>query len=146
MTKELFRLYSAAHLVLIQDNKVLLAQRSNTGYQDGSYALPAGKLDGGETATRTVAREAQEEIGIVIQNEDLHMLHVMHLLDGRESVGFFLTTEHWEGDIRNMEPHKCSDLGWFPLDVLPENTIPYIRHALECIQKGETYSEFGWEK
>lgn len=27
---------------------------------------------------------------------------------------------------------------------LPENTIPYIRHAIECYQKNIFYSEFGW--
>ena len=91
-------------------------------------------------------REAQEEIGIGVRQEDLKMIHVMHLIDGRESVSFFLTADIWDGEIQNMEPHKCDDLSWFPLDALPENTIPYIRHALECIQQGIAYSEFGWEE
>lgn len=70
----------------------------------------------------------------------------MHTLDGRETASFFLTAEKWDGEIRNMEPEKCSDLSWFPLDNLPENTIPYVRQALEHVRNGVTYSEFGWDK
>ena len=44
-----------------------------------------------------------------------------------------------------MEPNKCDDIGWFELDNLPENTIPYIKHAIECISKNIVYSEFGFD-
>jgi hypothetical protein len=43
-----------------------------------------------------------------------------------------------------MEPHKCDDLRWFELDNLPENTVLYIRQAIDCISKNIFYSEFGW--
>jgi hypothetical protein len=43
-----------------------------------------------------------------------------------------------------MEPHKCDDLNWFEMDRLPDNTIPYIRQAIDCFRKGVFYSEHGW--
>ncbi len=43
-----------------------------------------------------------------------------------------------------MEPDKCDDLQFFPLDNLPDMIEPF-RGAIDCIQKGITYSEFGWE-
>jgi 8-oxo-dGTP diphosphatase len=44
----------------------------------------------------------------------------------------------------NLEPHKCDHLDWFPLDAWPEETIPYIREALEHVLAGRPYSDFGW--
>jgi len=56
----------------------------------------------------------------------------------------FFNTEKWAGEIKNMEPEKCDDLSWFDLNNLPENVIPYIRQALDCINKKIFYSELGW--
>jgi hypothetical protein len=68
----------------------------------------------------------------------------MHRIGNDERIDIFFTVDKWEGEPKNMEPKKCDDLGWFPLGDLPENTIPYIRQAIESIQKGITYSEHGW--
>tara|TARA_Y100000034_G_C6730431_1_gene323545 strand:- start:488 stop:604 length:117 start_codon:yes stop_codon:yes gene_type:complete len=36
-------------------------------------------------------------------------------------------------------------LSWFDVDSLPENMLAYVREALQDIQKGVFYSEYGWE-
>jgi 8-oxo-dGTP diphosphatase len=131
---ERFKLVSAVDLLLIKDNKVLLSRRFNTGYEDGTYSLPAGHLDGGETVTQTTVREAKEEIGIVIDPKDLKVVHTMHRITAQgERICFFLTTEKWQGEPTIMEPDKCDGLGWFDLDNLPSNTIPYIRFVIDCL-------------
>jgi hypothetical protein len=63
---------------------------------------------------------------------------------GEEYLDFFFEAATGHGEITNMEPHKCDDFRWFPLDALPDNTIPYIRHALRCYREGVGYSEWGW--
>jgi hypothetical protein len=40
------------------------------------------------------------------------------------------------------EPEKCSDLQWFDVDNLPEDTIVLRREALSYFFKGQPYSEF----
>ena len=57
---------------------------------------------------------------------------------------FFLVSS-FEGEVKNMEPNKCSDLSWFDLDNLPNNMIPYIRKVIENIQNEIFYDEFGWD-
>lgn len=113
---------------------------------DGWYGLPAGHLDGNETAREGGAREFREEIGIDVNPEDLRVVHVMHRKsDQDERIDFFMTTGKYEGTIENKEPDKCDDLQWFSLNELPENTIDYVRAAIEAYRKGETYSEYGWD-
>jgi len=139
-----FRLVSEVHLVLFRNDNILLLRRANTGYEDGNYSVVAGHMDGNETARQAMCREAMEEAGVHIEPEDLRVVHVIHRKNDDERVSFFLTPDRWHGEPVNREPHKCSELAWYPVDSLPENTIPYVRHAIAQIQEGNTYSEFGW--
>ncbi len=47
--------------------------------------------------------------------------------------------------MTNCEPQKCDDLSWTDIDSLPQNTIPYVKRAIEEYQAGVYYSEFGWQ-
>lgn len=136
----------ASYLVLLRDDQVLLARRSNTGYRDGEYSLPAGHVEPGESFTAALCREILEEIGIRIDAKGLVAPHILHRKgeDGSERVDAFFPVSQWEGEVRNQEPEKCDDLSWFPLDNLPENTVPYIKTVLVHIQQGVSYSEYGW--
>ena len=148
--KHYFKIIPAAYLFLIKDNQVLLLQRSNTGYEDGNWSVPAGHLDGDEAASTAAVREAKEEIGLDINPADLKIVHIMHrkglVPPGKdnERIDFFFVLEQWEGESVNCEPHKCAALTWFPLDALPDNTIPCVKVALDGYKSGTFYSEQGW--
>ncbi|MBU0953528.1 MAG: NUDIX domain-containing protein [Nanoarchaeota archaeon] len=145
-----FRLVPSTHLVLFREGKVLLLRRFQTGWYDGDYSVIAGHLDGNETVRKAMIREAKEEAGIEINEEDLVIVHVMHRKEEQkdkdlvERVDFFVTTATWSGEIQNKEPSKCDDISWFPVDKLPENMVPYVRSGIQSILKKELYSEFGW--
>lgn len=140
-----FPYVGSSYLFLIKDNKILLQRRFQTGFQDGNYGVPAGHLDGGETAREGCAREISEEIGININPNDLTVVHIMHRKGEQdERFDFFMTTEKYTGEIVNNEPNKCDDLSWFPLNELPENIVDYVHIAIKNFQKGIIYSEYGW--
>lgn len=139
--------YAAAYLLLIKDGHVLLLRRYNTGFQDGNYSLPAGHVEPGENFTQAIIREAKEETGVIVTEEELKTAHVLHRLNPHERtyVDIFFITEKWSGDPENKEPEKCDDLSWFPLTNLPDNTVPYVRQVIENSLKNIPYSEFGWK-
>lgn len=142
---ERFSVYVAVYLLLVRDGKVLLLRRYNTGWQDGKYSMVAGHLDGKETVTEALIREAREEACIELRKENLRVVHTMHRKSkDREYIDFFLTADTWTGDIRIGEPDKCDALEWFPLNEIPENTLPYIREAIVHYTNGVTFSESGW--
>ncbi len=148
MVKERFRLVCAAYLILKKDGKVLLLRRFNTGFEDGNYGLISGHLNGGESITHAMAREAEEEAGIIIQQEDLKITHVMHRKCSdteHERICVFVSASKWTGKISNMEPDKCDDIGWFSINSLPPNTIGYIKRAIDYSDSNVFFSEDGWE-
>ncbi|MFH0889731.1 MAG: NUDIX domain-containing protein [Candidatus Aenigmatarchaeota archaeon] len=146
MVKERFTLIPTSHLILTRGDKILLLRRFNTGWMDGNYSVVAGHLDGNETFLEAMAREAKEEAGIEINTEDMNVVHVMHRkVPDAERIDVFIRADKWGGEIKNMEPGKCDDLSWFEINKLPENTIPYIRQAINKIEKRIIYSEHGWQ-
>ena len=141
--KERHKITPASYLVLIKNNKILLQRRFNTGYEDGKYSVVAGHVDKGETFTKAIIREVKEEAGITLQAEDLSVVHVMNRnIKDNERIDIFFITEKWTGNIENKEPNKCDDLSWFDLNNMPDNVIPYIQKAINCIKKKVVYSEF----
>jgi 8-oxo-dGTP diphosphatase len=139
-----FKHVTAVYLFLIEDGKILLLRRHNTGYEDGNYSLPAGHLDDDESITQALLREIKEEIDLDLRVEDIDLVHIMHRRESDIRVDLFFTTKKYQGKVRNAEPDKCDDLSWFPLDNLPDNTIPYIKTAIESYLSKTLYSEVGW--
>jgi 8-oxo-dGTP diphosphatase len=90
-------------------------------------------------------REAREECGTEIAAADVSVSGVMHRLSGDERIDFFVTAYSWTGEIANAEPGKCDELRWCHRDALPDNTIPYVRSALENFRQGLCFSSFGWD-
>ncbi|MEK2491535.1 NUDIX domain-containing protein [Kitasatospora purpeofusca] len=135
------------HLVLTEADRVLLGRRRNTSYAAGMWHLPAGHMERGEPVTRSMTREAEEELGITITEDDLLLVHALHLLDaddGRSRLQLFFRPTRYKGRLRNAEPHKCGELRWWPLGDLPDDTVPYTAHALAGITRGSTLSTVGW--
>jgi ADP-ribose pyrophosphatase YjhB (NUDIX family) len=142
-----FKVCTAAYLVLIKDDKVLLSKRANTGYQDGNYSLVSGHLEKNETAEQCIIRESLEEVNIKVKLDDLKVKHVMHyrqLQANKTYFDIFLTAYHWEGDLINMEEDKCDEIRWFSLDELPSNMAPEVKLALKNIKNNIFYGELGW--
>jgi 8-oxo-dGTP diphosphatase len=133
------------HLILRDDQGgVLLGQRQNTGWADGQLGLPSGHLEEAESATVGMAREAHEEIGVLVKTDDLRLVHILHHHTNSGRIALFFEAADWSGEITNTEPDKCA--GWSfvnPTDP-PAQIVPYIAHALRRIRAGEIYSERGW--
>ena len=135
---------TAVYLFLRKNGEVLLGRRCNTGYEDGNYQVPAGHIDAGELPKEAMVREAKEEIGIDLNENDLKFVHFSfrpkHDPTG-DRVDIFFEATQWKSEVINTEPHKCDDLRWFKSNQLPENMTPHVRVAIRCIERGELFSE-----
>ncbi|CCB88213.1 NUDIX hydrolase [Simkania negevensis] len=150
--KRRFKMKVGVSLVLFRQEEVLLLRRYNTGIDDGCYVLPMGGVDRDETAIEALVREAKEEVNITVHPDAFELVHTMHRLhhlpDGNyfEQIDLFFKLKYFSGEVKNMEPHKCDEVSFYPLDALPKTTVPFICQALDNIRNGVSYSECGWEK
>jgi 8-oxo-dGTP pyrophosphatase MutT (NUDIX family) len=135
----------AVHLLLVNENKILLLRRYNTGYEDGNYSVVAGHIDGGEDVFSAMIREAKEEAGIDICVENLEVIQVMHRKKGHEErIDYFFKSSKWNGNIQIMETDKCDELKWVEIDNLPENMVDYVHAAIKNYIENIKFSVYGW--
>lgn len=129
MTTELLpaRPYVSVHLLLMQDDRLLLMKRQNSVDHNGKYVFPAGKVDANETPSQAVIREANEEIGIVLDAHHVKPLGVIYRTtypykdEKLDVVEFFFLATAWQNAPVIKEPHKCSELAFFPTNQLPDD-------------------------
>jgi 8-oxo-dGTP diphosphatase len=148
-----FVVVPAAYVFLLREGlggiEVLLQLRQNTGYMDGFWAAAAaGHIERGESAPRAAQREAAEELGI--SGLDLTFMTSMHRTQHAapidERIDFFFTSRQWSGTPTIMEPRKCAELRWAPLDALPDPVVPHELKVLTGLRDGglAPYTTFGF--
>ena len=111
---------SAVHIILINDNKILLQKRKGSKLWPGYYALPAGHIDEGETQYDALGREAKEELGIEINTNDIINNYVVlrrnfFEIDGKilePYIDYYFEIKKYNGVPKIIEEDKCDELLW----------------------------------
>ena len=96
--------------LLVRDGRVLLCHRSagRRWYPD-VWDFPGGHVEGGESPVKALARELEEELGILIQEPGPELVRVV---EAGIVLGIWLV-ERWAGDPVNAAPAEHDDLRWF---------------------------------
>lgn len=106
------------NVFVLKDGKVLLGKRiGKRGY--GTWCLPGGHFEWGESLAGAAARELEEETSI--KSDNLEFLHLVN--DPQEEthyvhIDFF--AKDWSGEPKVTEPDKFAEWKWFDLDDLPD--------------------------
>ena len=147
MNNDRFRAFVSVHVLFMKNDEILLLLRKNIS-SDGFYSVVAGHLDGKETVTQAIIREAKEEAGVDINPKDFEVKTVCHSYskhNNREFIQFYAICKKWEGRLINNEPDKCGELKFFPINNLPENMVPYVRDGIKKTLAGVNFFEYGWK-
>jgi len=134
------------YVLVRRENQLLLLLRDGTGYKDGAWGPPAGKVEPGETYREAGVRELREETGLDVNPSELRFVH---LLDRSPEpgerwhwTGAFFEVNGAEGHAVNREPTKCRTIGWHRFDALPSPMVDYVGHVLAALTEGIRYSEW----
>ena len=136
---ERLNIRAAVFVVLERDGKIFMLRRSNTGWADGMWTIPAGHIDPGQTAVEAIQVEAWEEAKVRIEPEDLEFIHSHYVFDAYAN--YYFKALKWEGEPTLGEPHLASESGWFAYDALPTDTIMHVQQMLADVKKGKFFGD-----
>lgn len=113
-------------MILRKDGKILLGQRhfdaekaDSELHGEGTWTMPGGKLEYGETFEEGAIREVKEETGLDIVNPKVISVH-----NSKNEHAHFVTigilAEDFVGEPAVMEPDEIVKWEWFDMTKLPE--------------------------
>lgn len=129
--KEMFK--SAVHMIIMNNDKLLIQKRKGTKLWPGYYALPAGHIDVGENQYEALVREAKEELNIEINPKDITNSYVVlrrnyFEIDGKKLepyIDYYFEISKYQGVPSIVEQDKCDELIWADINDLPNPFINY---------------------
>lgn len=105
------------NVFVLKDGKLLLGKRiGKTGY--GTWCLPGGHFEWGESLANAATRELEEETSI--KSNNLQFLHLVN--EPRKDTHYVhvdFLAKNWEGEPKVTEPEKFAEWNWFDLNNLP---------------------------
>ncbi len=121
-------------MVFDDRGRVFLARRGAAARNEaGCWEFPGGTVEFGERLADALRREFREEYGMSV--EVTALLGVAdHLLpdEGQHWVSVSYAARHASGTPAIREPAKCTDIGWFTPDALPEPLSAAARLTLDA--------------
>jgi 8-oxo-dGTP diphosphatase len=136
-------------VMILKDQKVLLGQRHRDPakadselHGEGTWTMPGGKLEFGESFEAAAYREVLEETGIKI---DQGKIKLVSLCNDRVPDAHFITIgfvcEAFDGEPQVMEPDEIVSWQWFPLDSLPKPIFFPSQEIIANCQTGKIYCQ-----
>jgi len=117
-------------IVVLNENKevLLLLRNEDTFLADsdmrleGTYTLPSGKVNFGETFEEAGKRKLKEETDLDVNLNDLKVISLSS--DINEYAHFAtigLKANNYSGEFKLKDSKEFTNYGWFKLDELPSN-------------------------
>lgn len=124
---------------LKKDNTILLGKRKNC-YGEGTWALPGGHLEYGESLLACATRELREELGIEVV--DLKLIAITENIDERgHYIHATFLAEQFYGPVECKEPDLCYEWQFFALSNLPAEIFKPHQRIFKTFFKNTLYLE-----
>lgn len=123
--------------------EVLFQKRSNTGYADGLFQIPAGHMELEESMYDAIIRKMKQELDITIHKDNLELVHIAHRVRkwAKEGFDIYFHISSYEWKIINNEPNKCEKIEFRDIHKIYNDTINFDIEVLKKVEKWISFSE-----
>jgi len=122
-----------AAIIVGQDGRLLLSKRLKHQHQGDKWEFPGGKLEAGEIPQQAIIRELYEELGIIVQANQIRLFEIItHAYSEKTVQLMFWLVLNFEGLPVGKEGQT---IGWFGRAelvnlVFPEANQPIVERLL----------------
>ena len=135
-------------VMILRNGKVLLGKRHDDSekadsalHGEGTWTMPGGKLDFGETFEEAATREVEEETGLTLDSKHLQLVSITNnIVSDAHFVTIGFLCERTTGEPEVMEPDTITKWDWFDLDDLPSPIYKPSQEVLDNYNNGTIYS------
>lgn len=114
-------------VIIVRDGLVLLGERMGS-HGAGTWALPGGHLEFGESVEDCARRETLEETGLLLQTVSAApYTNDLMLAEGKHYVTVFVQATANGAQPQVMEPAKCRTWRWFRWNAMPETLFQPLK-------------------
>ena len=119
-------------VIVVRDGKVLVGQRISE-HAHGTWSMPGGKQEAGETAEEAGARELREETGLAAAAVTKAPVYTDSIYqdEGRHYVALYVLADVPSGEPTVTEPDKFAEWRWVSWDALPQPRFKALQQLLE---------------
>lgn len=118
-------------VIVFRSGRILMLRRSNV-HGDGSWSVPGGHIDGGESLEECARREVAEETGVTIRNiRFFAVTNDIFEAEEKHYVTIWMAAEYEGGDAIVAAPYEASDVGWFAPSELPRPLFVPVENLIE---------------
>jgi len=104
---------------IFKNGKFLMGKRMGS-HGEGSWSVPGGHLEFGESFIDTSKREVLEETGVSIKNLRFGAITNDYFKkEDKHYVTVWMLSDYDSGEATILEPNKYIDQDWFDFDTLP---------------------------
>jgi len=129
-----------ARLLLIDRGQMLLLRQTKPN--GGNFTLVGGTVEKAEFAKETLIRESYEEAGILLKEQDLELVHVLHKRSYKEHrIVLYFKAYNWMGRAASREQKKFKSADWYDVNALPNRLTETVSQVIAAYRQGRFYSE-----
>jgi 8-oxo-dGTP diphosphatase len=126
--------HRARAIVVAGDSLLLIQDRFTIWYDEGTWSVPGGSIDEGETAAQAAARELHEEVGLKVSVKALKSLGECKVSNhGLSYRAYYFLLELPAPKPLSIEHRELKTAQWFLRSTPPDALKDEARRALELL-------------